>query len=152
VSSRQNVLVELIQPVVEAMGCELWGLEYIAQGKHSCLRIYIEKESGVGVEDCEKISRQVSSVMDVEDPITGHYTLEVSSPGMDRPLYNLEQYKRFLGENVFVKLTRAFEQRKTFKGMLVAVENDDVVIRVDDEEYLLPFEQIEKANIIPMFN
>jgi ribosome maturation factor RimP len=141
----------MIQPVVEAMGCELWGIDYNSQGKHSFLRIYIEKEEGVGVDDCEKVSRQVSSLMDVEDPISGQYTLEVSSPGMDRPLYNLEHYQRFIGENVAVKLNRAFEQRKSFKGILVAVEDDEVVVRVDDEEYLLPFELIEKANVVPSF-
>ncbi|MGH1486019.1 MAG: ribosome maturation factor RimP [Cellvibrionaceae bacterium] len=150
-STRQQVLHDLISPVVEALGCELWGLEYLSQGKHTLVRIYIDKESGVGLEDCEKVSRQVSSLMDVEDPITGKYTLEVSSPGMDRPLYTLEHFKRFVGETVAVKLSRAFEQRKKIQGVLTAVENDEVIIQLEDEEYVLPIELVEKANIVPRF-
>ena len=150
-SSRQQVLIDLISPIVEALGCELWGLEYLSQGKHTLLRIYIDKDTGIGVEDCEKVSRQVSSLMDVEDPITGKYTLEVSSPGMDRPLYTLDQYQRFIGEKVSIKLNRAFEQRKKIQGILSAVEGDEVVIQVESDEYLLPIEWIEKANIVPQF-
>ena len=150
-STRQQVLHELISPVVEALGCELWGLEYLSQGKHTLVRIYIDKDSGVVVEDCERVSRQVSSLMDVEDPIAGKYTLEVSSPGMDRPLYTLAHFKRFIGEAVVVKLSRAFEQRKKIQGILAAVDNDEVVMRVEDEEYVLPIESIEKANIVPRF-
>lgn len=149
----QERLHDLIAPVVEALGCELWGLEYLTQGRQATLRIYIEKETedGVGLHDCEKVSRQVSSVMDVEDPIASQYTLEVSSPGMDRPLFSLDHYQRSVGEKVAVKLSRAFEGRKKFTGSIVSVEDDEVVLRVDDEEYLLPIELIDKANIIPSF-
>jgi ribosome maturation factor RimP len=87
-ASKQEQLHALIAPVAASLGCELWGLEYLTQGRYTTLRIYIDRqEGGVSLEDCEKVSRQVSSVMDVEDPIDGEYTLEVSSPGMDRPLY-----------------------------------------------------------------
>lgn len=164
-SSVQNKLQALIEPVVEALGCELWGLEYLTQGRQATLRIYIEKtvssesaegadeesESGVGLHDCEKVSRQVSSVLDVEDPIASHYTLEVSSPGMDRPLFTLAHYQRSVGEKVSIKLSRKFEERKNFVGVISAIENDEVVLRVDDEEYVLPIELIDKANIIPTF-
>ena len=151
-SSRQQALVELIEPVVNALGCELWGLEILSQGRHSLLRVYIDKPEGVGLEDCEKVSRQVSSLMDVEDPIAGQYTLEVSSPGMDRPLYTLAQFSRYVGEQVSVKLSRSFEKRKKLRGLLSAVEGDEVVIRVEDEEFIVPFEWIEKANLIPDFS
>ena len=149
--SKQQQIAELIKPLVEALDCELWGVEYLAQGKHSVLRIYIEKDPLVEIEDCEKVSRQVSGLLDVEDPISGKYTLEVSSPGMDRQLFSLEQYTRFVGAQVAIKLARAFEGRKKFQGLLAGVENDEVVVQIDGEEYLLPFETIDKANIVPVF-
>ncbi len=146
-------LQELIAPVVESLDCELWGIEYLTQGRHATLRVFIEKEDGgIGVGDCEKVSRQISSVLDVEDPISSRYTLEVSSPGMDRPLFTLEQFSRSLGATVAVKLSRKFEDRKKLTGVIVAIEDDEVVLRIEDEEYLLPFELIEKANIVPVFS
>ncbi|MFT6388811.1 MAG: ribosome maturation factor RimP [Cellvibrionaceae bacterium] len=151
-SSRQEALIELIDPVLEALGCELWGLDILSQGRHSLLRIYIEKADGVGLEDCEKVSRQVSSLMDVEDPIAGQYTLEVSSPGMDRPLYKLEHYQQFIGEHVVIKLSRTFEKRKKIRGLLSAVEEDQIVVQVEDEEFVLPLEWIDKANLVPDFS
>lgn len=150
-ASKHDQLTELLTPVVESMGCELWGLEYFSQGRHSTLRLYIEHPDGIGLEECEKVSRQVSSVMDVEDPIAGEYTLEVSSPGMDRLLYTLEQFTRYAGEQVAIKLRSAFEGRRKFSGLLRGVEGDDVLVVVDEHEYMLPIEMIEKANIIPRF-
>jgi ribosome maturation factor RimP len=170
-SSVQNKLTALITPVVESLGCELWGLEYLVQGRQATLRVYIEKtvvdsadevaddvktddtkkEAGIGLHDCEKVSRQISSVLDVEDPIASHYTLEVSSPGMDRPLFSLSHYASSVGEKVSIKLSRKFEERKNFTGVIVGVENDEVILRVDEEEYVLPVELIDKANIIPTF-
>lgn len=150
-ASKQTQLEALLEPVVNALGCELWGLDYLAQGKKSVLRIYIEKEGGVLLEDCEQVSRQISATLDVEDPISGEYTLEVSSPGMDRPLFTLDQFKRYLGETVAVRLRVAFEGRRKFSGVLKGVEDDEIVLEVDNEEYLLPFELLDKANIIPRF-
>ncbi|MBR9911364.1 MAG: ribosome maturation factor RimP [Gammaproteobacteria bacterium] len=150
-ASKHDQLLELLAPVVESMGCQLWGLEYFSQGRHSTLRIYIERPEGVGLQECEQVSRQVSSVLDVEDPIAGEYTLEVSSPGMDRPLYTLEQFARYAGEQVSVRLRSAFEGRRKFSGQLRGVEGDEVLVVVDEHEYLLPIELIEKANVIPRF-
>jgi ribosome maturation factor RimP len=165
-SSVQNKLTALIEPVVESLGCELWGLEYLVQGRQATLRIYIEKaivdsdaeaaddakkEVGVGLHDCEKVSRQVSSVLDVEDPIASHYTLEVSSPGMDRPLFALSHYQSSVGEKVSIKLSRKFDDRKNFIGVIAGIEDDEVILRVEEEEYVLPIELIDKANIIPTF-
>ncbi|MBB6522994.1 ribosome maturation factor RimP [Pseudoteredinibacter isoporae] len=149
-ASKQQ-LEELLQPVVESLGCQLWGLEYLSQGRHTTLRLYIESPDGVGLEQCEQVSRQVSAVMDVEDPITGEYTLEVSSPGLDRPLYTLEQFQQYVGEKVSLRLRQAFEGRRKFQGLLNGVEGDEILLVVDNEEYVLPIEWIEKANVEPSF-
>lgn len=151
-ASKQEQLHALIAPVAASLGCELWGLEYLTQGRYTTVRIYIDREEGVSLEDCEKVSRQVSSVMDVEDPIDSEYTLEVSSPGMDRPLYTLEQYARYIGEQINVRLRLARDGRRKFKGTILAVEGDEVRIAVDDKEYLLSVGAIDKANIIPRFD
>lgn len=150
-TAKHDALEALIVPVVEAMGCEFWGMEYLSQGRNATLRIFIEKEDGVQLEDCEKVSRQVSAVMDVEDPIAGEYTLEVSSPGMDRPLYTLAHYARYAGEKVELRLRAPFDGRRRFAGLIVGVEGDEVVVRVDNEEFLFTVDSIEKANIVPQF-
>ena len=150
-SARIDQLTALLQPSVEAMGCELWGIEYQAQGRRSVLRVFIETAAGVTIDDCERVSRQISSVLDVEDPITGEYTLEVSSPGADRSLYTLEQFRQFVGNTVTIRLRAPFEGRRNFKGLLRAVEDQDVVVVVDADEFLLPINSIEKANIVPQF-
>lgn len=151
-STRIEQLQTLLTPVIESLGYQCWGIEFISQGKHSLLRVYIDHANGIGVEDCEKVSRQVSAVMDVEDPIPYEYTLEVSSPGMDRPLFALEQYESYLGEQVKIKLRSAFEGRRNFEGILQGVEDAQIILRIDEEEYLLPLELIEKANIVPRFD
>lgn len=150
-ASKQEQLQALIAPIVASLQCELWGLEYLTQGRYTTLRLYIDAENGVTLEDCEKVSRQVSSVMDVEDPIEGEYTLEVSSPGMDRPLYTPAHYARYIGEQVSLRLRVARDGRRKFKGTILAVEGADVRIAVDDKEYLLAVDAIDKANIVPRF-
>ena len=142
---------DLLQPVVEALGAQLWGLDLQSGGRRKLLRIYIDREQGVDVELCAAVSRQVSAVMDVEDPIQGEYVLEVSSPGMDRPLYELAHYQLLLGEQIALKLRFAYEGQRNFKGLLKAVEGDDIVLAVADHEYLFPVEGIEKANVVPQF-
>lgn len=150
-ASMQERLTEMFAPVVQALGCDLWGVEYVAQGRNSMLRVYIDKPEGIAVEDCEKVSRQVSAVLDVEDPIRSEYTLEVSSPGMDRPLFQLQQFEQSIGEEVTLRLRVAFEGRRRFKGLLKGVEDGEVILEVDNEEYILPYELIDKANIVPRF-
>jgi ribosome maturation factor RimP len=144
-------LQEWIEPLVSALGCELWGIEMLSQGKHSLLRIYIDKETGIGVEDCESVSRHVSAVLDVEDPITGEYTLEVSSPGADRQLFKLAHYGDYSGEDVNIKLRFPYEGRRKYRGRLKSIEGEEIVVEVENHEYLFPFDSIEKANIIPHF-
>lgn len=152
-SAKFTILEELVRPVVEGLEFEFWGMEYLSQGKDSVLRIFIETdaEKGIDVEDCARVSRQVSSILDVEDPITGEYHLEVSSPGLDRPLFSLTQYQAYVGSIVSLRLRVPFDGRRKFKGQLVGVENDDIVVRVDQEEYLLPIDLIDKGNIVPQF-
>jgi ribosome maturation factor RimP len=151
-SGKLKQLEDILRPVVEGLGYEFWGIEYRSKGYQSMLRVFIDDaENGIGIDDCEKVSRQISGVMDVEDPIQTEYTLEVSSPGMDRPLFRPEQYQAFVGHQVQIRLRMAFEGRRKFQGLIKGVEGDDIVVVVDDHEYLLPFDSIEKAQIIPVF-
>jgi len=151
-ASKQELLHDLIEPVVVSLGCELWGLEYLTQGRYTTLRIFIDAPAGVSLDDCEKVSRQVSSVMDVEDPIDGEYTLEVSSPGMDRPLYTAAHYARYVGETVNVRLRMARDGRRRFKGNILKVDGEDVLVEVEGKEILFPVDAIDKANIVPRFD
>ncbi len=150
--TKADKLEAIISPAVEALGCELWTLDYITQKNDTILRLYLEKEGGVHLDDCEKVSRQVSSILDVEDPISGEYTLEVSSPGLDRPLTKIKHYERCAGEKVKLKLRMAFEGRRKFIGVIAGVEGDEAIIHVDGEEFLFPIESIEKARVIPTFD
>ena len=147
----RETLVALIEPVVLAMGLELWGVEYFARGNTSTLRVYLDRDGGVGVKDCEQVSHQLSALLDVEDPISGEYTLEVSSPGLDRPLYTPAQYRRFSGETIDLRLRLPFEGQRKFRGKLEAIEADEVVLTVADHEYLFPFDSIERARVVPRF-
>ncbi|HCW0291265.1 TPA: ribosome maturation factor RimP [Pseudomonas aeruginosa] len=151
-SSKLEQLQALLAPVVEALGYECWGVEFISQGRHSVLRVYIDRPEGILIDDCEAVSRQVSGILDVEDPISGEYTLEASSPGMDRPLFTLEQFAKHAGEQVKIRLRSPYEGRRNYQGILRGVEEQDVVVLVDDHEYLLPIDSIDKANIIPRFD
>jgi ribosome maturation factor RimP len=146
--ARQTQLIELVEPAVSGLGFELWGIDYLPQRNHATLRIYIDGPNGITVDDCALVSRQVSAILDVEDPIQSEYTLEVSSPGLDRPLFRFEQYARYAGEKVVIRLRVPFERRRNFSGTLIGVEGEDVVVHVDDHEYLLPFETIDKAHIV----
>lgn len=146
--ARQTQLVELVGPTVAGLGFELWGIEYLPQRNHAMLRVYIDGPNGITVDDCALVSRQVSAILDVEDPIQSEYTLEVSSPGLDRPLFRLDQYSRYAGEKVVIRLRVPFERRRNFSGTLIGVEGEDVVVHVDEHEYLLPFETIDKAHIV----
>ena len=144
-------LIALVEPVVNALELQLWGIENLGQDRGKTVRIYIDSDAGVTLSDCEEVSRQISSLFDVEDPIVGEYVLEVSSPGMDRPLFTEEHYRRFIGHVIKVRLNRPFQGRRKFKGMLRAVENSEASILVDEHEYTLPIEGIEKANVVPQF-
>ncbi|MDH3353788.1 MAG: ribosome maturation factor RimP [Chromatiales bacterium] len=149
--ARANARIEqMIKPAVEALGFELVGVEQLSQGRHSMLRIYIDHEDGITVEHCANVSRQVGAVFDVEDPIHGEYTLEVSSPGVERPLFTLEQVAKFIGQQVDIKLHTPVEGRRHFKGELVSVEGDEFTIELgDDESLTCTMDDIDKAKLIP---
>jgi ribosome maturation factor RimP len=149
VASKDQQIAGMLGPAVTVLGFELWGVEHIVQGRHSVVRVYIESPGGITVDDCATVSEQVSSILDVEDPITGEYTLEVSSPGMDRLLFKLEQYAGYVGEMVELRLRSAFEGRRKYKGVLKGIEGEDVVVQIDDQEFLLPYGAIEKARVQP---
>jgi len=139
----------LIEPVVKALGCELWGIEKMQQGRRVTLKIYIDSDQGVTVEDCARVSRQVSGVLDVEDPISGEYMLEVSSPGIDRRLFKPEHFDLCKGERVQVTLRQSFEGQRKWKGVLCGLDNGDAVLRIDDvQEIVLPMASIDRARVL----
>jgi len=140
---------DLVETVITAMGYECVGVEYLPQGKHSLLRIYIDKPEGISVEDCEAVSRQVSGILDVEDPISGQYSLEVSSPGLDRPLFSLQHYENFIGNNVHIRLRNVLDGRRKLSGIITAVEDDVITISEHGDKTQVPFSMIDKGNLIP---
>lgn len=144
-------LQEMLQGSVEDLGCELWGVECQRSGRFMTVRLFIDKEGGVSVDDCADVSRQVSAILDVEDPIADKYNLEVSSPGLDRPLFTLPQYERFIGEDITIHLRIPVSDRRKWQGKLEKIENDMVTLIVDGQPQIFVFGNIQKANIIPKF-
>jgi len=149
---KEKQVEELLTPTVESLGCSIWGIEYLSQGKHSKLRVYIDSDDGVSVDDCAAVSRHVSDILDVEEFSNNTYTLEVSSPGLDRILFKEDQYEGSVGQQVEVRLNFPFEGRKKFVGLLAAVQEHMAVVQIDDEEYLLPLENIQRARVVPVFD
>ena len=146
---RERTISQLVASTIDDLGCQLWGVELHSGGKHPKLCIYIDHAEGVTVDDCERVSRAVSDLLDVEDVMPEQFTLEVSSPGMDRILFEPEQYRRSVGEKIDLRLAVPFENRKRIQGLLAGVEDDQAVVRVGDEEYVLPIEGIARARIVP---
>jgi len=142
---------DLLEPAVRALGFELVGVEYNTGGQGGLLRVYIDSAAGITVDDCQAVSYQVSGLLDVEDPIAGHYTLEVSSPGLDRLLFRPEDFERFTGRLVKLKLAYPVEGQRRFKGRLEGLQDGNVVIEQDGERLSLPFDQIEKARLVPEY-
>ena len=145
-------LQKIVRGVVEPMGYELVGVEYLAgyQGGN-LLRVYIDHENGINVDDCAAVSHQLSGVLDVEDPLPGQYNLEVSSPGLDRPLFDAEQFERYIGHKVNVRLDPSIGGRRKYKGLLLGLEEDHILVEVDGEVYPLYLEQIQEARLVPEF-
>ncbi|MFT5634786.1 MAG: ribosome maturation factor RimP [Cognaticolwellia sp.] len=138
----------MLRPAVEETGKELLGVEFISAGNHSVLRLFIDHENGIDVDDCAEVSRQVGAILDVEDPISSEYSLEVSSPGLDRPLFDKAHFEAVVDETVEVKISMPLNGRRKFKGKLVAVENDSLIVMVDNEEYELVISNIDKAHLV----
>ena len=147
----EQTLTEMLTPAVEALDFELLGLEFNQAGRHSTLRIYIDSPEGITVDNCADVSRQVGAILDVEDPITNEYDLEVSSPGIDRPLFKAEHYEKAVGEEVRLRTKLPQDGRRNFKGDLVAVNGDMVTLNIDNQEQMLMISNIERANIIAKF-
>lgn len=150
-ASAQAELERLIAPAVAALGYELLGMEYLTRGRSALLRLYIDSEAGINLDDCERVSHQVSGLLEVEDPIRGHYNLEVSSPGLDRPLFKSDHYARFVGKPVRIKLRTPRDGRRKFSGAIERVSDETVVIHdtETDCDVELPLAEVEKANLIP---
>ena len=146
----------LLEPGVNALGFELVDVEVSGSGHHALLRVYIDSPEGVDVDDCARVSRQLSALLDVEDPLPGEYTLEVSSPGLDRPLVTLEHFRRFAGETIKVKLARPLGGRRKITGRLLEVADDHVVVEAEGaggapERFTLAYAEIERARLVPKF-
>ena len=146
-----NQMWDLLEPVVTGMGYELVEIEYNPSTRHGVLKIYIDHEDGIQLDDCTDVSHQVSALLDVEDLIQGHYNLEVSSPGLDRPLTSIKDYQRFTGEIVKIKTGMAIDGRRNFKGRLCGIEGDEINIECDGQQFYLPLASIEKARLVPEF-
>ncbi len=140
-------LIALIEPLTARLGYELVDLEYGAGRGHGLLRVFIDGDAGVGVDDCERVSREVSALLDVEDPIPGGYTLEVSSPGFDRVLRTREHFGRFVGSRVFVELKEPRDGRRRYTGQLLAVDEDGIALDVDRQRVAVSFAEIGKARL-----
>lgn len=145
-------LNEIIQPLVEDLGYEFVGLEYNSAGKNSVLRVYIDNEKGVDVEDCATVSREVAAIMDVKDPIRSQYNLEVSSPGLERPLFTQAQYQEFIEYLVKINLYGPQDGRRKFEGPIVAVSEEGVTIEQDGVDVTLSFDNIAKARLVPDYD
>jgi len=142
-------LREMLEPGIRALGFELVDVEFARAGGQGVLRIYIDHPQGITVDHCAAVSRQVSAVLDVEDPIPEAYVLEVSSPGLDRPLVKREDFERYAGETIKVRLHEGIAGRRNFKGTLVGLDGDQVLVDVDAERYRLPLGNIERARLVP---
>ena len=151
-ASLEERLTDMLAPSVEDLGYELVGVEYVRAGKHSTLRVYIDQEEGILVDDCAAVSRQVSAIMDVEDPITNEYTLEVSSPGLERPLFNAAQYAAFVGEEVKMQLRMPIQNRRRWKGVISSIDGEIISVAVEGKEERFALSNIQKANIVPKFD
>ena len=145
-------LTALLQPLVEELGYEFVGLDYSGNPKNPQLVVYIDTAEGIKVEDCERTSREIAALLDVEDPIPGHYVLEVSSPGLDRPLFTPSQFERYAGEEVKIGLFAPVAGRKKFKGRILGVQGENIVIEQDGEEVILEHGNIAKARLVPDYD
>ena len=143
----KDELEDLLLPTITDMGYELWGCEYLSQGRHSLLRIYIDKSNGISIDDCQEVSKRVSALLDVEDPIPGNYSLEVSSPGIPRPLFKCCQYNRYIGCQVQIKTFKPVDGKRKLLGTLISASEDSVVLEINHEHLKLLYSNIVKASL-----
>lgn len=143
----KNDIQQLLEPIVSRLGYELWGCEYLSQGYHSLLRIYIDQEQGIGISDCERVSKEISAYLDVEDPISGNYSLEISSPGIPRPLFYSEHYSRYIGHEIQVKLYKPINGKRKLNAKIISVQGDTLILEVNGEQIEVDLSLILKANL-----
>ncbi len=139
---------QLIEKPIESLGYMLLGVEYTKHGGDTVLRLYIDSEQGISIEDCERVSHQVSGILEVEDPISSAYSLEVSSPGFDRPLFKQRDFERFTGSEAKISMKLPVQGRRNFRGILQGVSEGIVIIEVDGELYDLPLAKVAKARLV----
>jgi ribosome maturation factor RimP len=144
-------LIALFEPTIEDMGFELLGLELAQAGRSATLRVYIEHENGINVDNCADVSRQISAILDVEDPISNEYNLEVSSPGVDRPLFKQEHFVKAQGEEVRLRTKLPQDGRRNFKGDLTEINGDTITLSIDGADFMVMLSNVERANIIAKF-
>ncbi len=149
---KEKLLSQLIQPVIEDLGYVLWGVEYMPQKNSAILRVFIDHENGINVDDCAQCSREISGILEVEDPINGAYVLEVSSPGMDRVLFSAMQFSQFIGEHIQVKLAQPVLGARNIKGKIVSVSDDHIVVANEVMEYDFEMTNVMKARLKPLVN
>ncbi|MEM8982811.1 MAG: ribosome maturation factor RimP [Pseudomonadota bacterium] len=144
-------LETLLSTTVASLGYELLELELNLTGKHRVVRLFIDAEAGIDLMDCERVSQQVSAVLDVEDPIPGEYSLEVSSPGINRKLFTVEHFQRFSGSEVKIELKAPMDGRRRYRGHIIDVDAATVTVKVDNTEFRLPVAEIEIARLVPEY-
>ena len=144
----EQKLTDMLRPAVEETGKNLLGVEYISAGNNSVLRLFIDHENGINVDDCAEVSRQVGAILDVEDPISSEYSLEVSSPGVDKPLFEMAHFQSVIGETINVKSSMPLNGRRKFKGTLVAIEKETLIVEVDGTDYEIVISNVDKANLV----
>jgi len=149
---KEKLLSQLIEPVIQDLGFALWGVEYLPQKNSAILRVFIDHENGVNVSDCAQCSREISGVLEVEDPINGAYVLEVSSPGLDRVLFNTEQFSQYIGEYVLVKLAQPVLGARNIKGTIQSVSEEEIVVTNEVMEYGFEMTNVMKARLKPQGN
>lgn len=140
-------LFNLIEPIVKEKGYELYYVEYVKESGENYLRIYIDSPKGITLDDCEKVSRSVSDMLDEEDPITEAYYLEVSSPGIDRVLYNDNHLTRYIGNTVTLELSKLFNGRKQYEGTLLSFDSENISINFENNDMAIPREKIKVINL-----
>ena len=149
VAASRDALLKLLEPEVLALGYELMDIEVRLGNGRGLLRLYIDSPNGIGLEDCEKVSRQASAILDVEDPIPDDYNLEVSSPGMNRKLVKPAHFEQFAGRRVKVKLHRLVNGRRNVKGVLIGLDGDEILVREDEADIRLPLMDVDVARVVP---
>ena len=156
IEMKQDKLTTLLAPVIEDLGYRFWGLEYQVRKADALLRIYIDKDigdnTGISVDDCATVSHEVAGILDVEEPISMAYILEVSSPGMDRILFSAQQFSEFIGEKVKMKLNQMVDGRRKIKGQILSVEGEQISIKSDEDQITIEFDKIMRARINPGFD